>query len=711
MNEEVVEYSHSRSVAKAHWIAKLNHYRDLLVRKWWVLVGGVALGLLVVGAIAWYQPSSFVSLGRMIVSIKLAIPEGSVYNEELSNFLGTQAALMQSGVVVNRAHARVLAQHPSLTNQPVALKVTVSPKTSIFVLEATGADPQYSQAFLQACMEEYINLKKEMRAQTSDTTVAGLTEEALRLEKELRSGEDDMVHFQRSNSVVILEEQGSSTANYLAALHQRLAALKSEYDLLQALTLDQNLERRQEVSASLPPPSDPAGTSGAVGGDRADADYLKAKQQILLLKADQQDLGQYFRAKHPKMLALSDEISRRERLLEIFRQQSAEQLDGRKQSLVLQIQNLEKDLKEWDGRALDIQRKSAEYQKLKANSVRIQALYDRLLATLQTLDVNKEISPESVTIMEPASRALADKAGNGRRLVIACLVSLGLGIGLLLFLDRLDDRVNSFTELEDLFDETVLGQIPREKSQGKRAALKLIAPDDERHAFVEAYRNLRSSLLYAGEAAARPRTLIITSSIPNEGKSVTSANLAILLAHSGARVLLVDADLRKGILHVRFGLQAEFGLSEVLRDRRDWERAVQTTPCPNLYLIPRGGVTHQSSELFIGGAITKFLKAAADQYDYVLLDTAPVMAADDVTSLAPHADAVLFVLRAEHTSARVAHAALDLLYQRRARVLGIVFNSVRPRSTDYYYYYQYKDYYASYPSKEGKTDDSKVVKA
>lgn len=706
MNEEIVEYSQSRSISKTLSIAKLHHYRDLLVRKWWVLVIGVALGLLVAGALSWVEAPSFISQGRMIVSIKLALPEGSVYNEELSNFLGTQAALMQSGPVVNRAHVRALAQVPTVTNQPVALKVTVSPKTSIFVLDATAADPQYARAFLQGCMEEYINLKKAMRAETSDSTVAGLTEEALRLEKELRKGEEEMAQFQRSNSVVLFEEQGGSTANYLGALHQRLAGLKSEFELLQALTFEQNLERRQEVGASLPP-----ATSLAAAGssDLADADYLKAKQQILLLKADQQDLGQYLRPKHPKMLALSEEISRRERLLEIFRQQSAEQLESRKKSLVLQIQNLEKDLKEGDARALEIQRKSSEYQKLKANSARVQALYDRLLATLQTLDVNKEISPESVTIMEPASRAVSNQRGGARRIAVACLLSLGFGLGLLLFLDRLDDRVNSFTELEDLFDETVLGQIPREKARRKGEPLQLLSREDERHAFVEAYRNLRSSLLYADETARRPRTLIVTSSIPNEGKSITSANLAIVLANSAARVLLVDADLRKGILHARFGLADAPGLSEVLRDERDWRQAVRPTSYPKLDLLPRGGITYQSSELFIGRAITQLLKAAADDYDYVLLDSAPVMAADDVTSLAPHADAVLFVLRAEHTSARVAHAALNLLYQRGARVLGLVFNHVRPRSADYHYY-QYKDYYASYPAKLAKPVGADTVK-
>src|SRR5207249_3164612 len=125
--------------------------------------------------------------------------------------------------------------------------------------------------------------------------------------------------------------------------------------------------------------------------------------------------------------------------------------------------NLEKDVKELDAKTIEISRKTAEYQRLKSNSQRIQALYDRLLATMQTLDVNKEVSPESVTIMEKASQAYPDRPKLSKKMLVGCLLGLGASILLLLFIDRLDDRLNSFTELQDLFDEPVLGQIPSEK--------------------------------------------------------------------------------------------------------------------------------------------------------------------------------------------------------------------------------------------------------
>jgi capsular exopolysaccharide synthesis family protein len=204
-------------------------------------------------------------------------------------------------------------------------------------------------------------------------------------------------------------------------------------------------------------------------------------------------------------------------------------------------------------------------------------------------------------------------------------------------------------------------------------------------------------LLYISESGKRPKTLLVTSSVPNEGKSMTVANLGITLANSGSRVLLIDGDLRKGVLHNRFAIPAQAGLHEALADSEDWQALVSPTRYPNLFLLPRGAISHQSSELFIRPAAREFFQEAAALYDFVLVDTAPVMAADDVTSLAPHMDAVLLVVRAEHTSARVARAALELLYQRQVHILGIVFNAVRPGSADYYCY-KYKDYYASYPA-------------
>ncbi|MBN2507216.1 MAG: polysaccharide biosynthesis tyrosine autokinase [Verrucomicrobia bacterium] len=696
MSEQPIALTPDRPARAAQFYARLNRYRVLLQRRWWVLLTGVLMALMALGAYLWLSPPSYISVGKMIVSIKLTIPDGSVYSEELNNFLGTQAALMESDVVLSRAQRRVTAKEPRWTAKEPALKVSVFPRTSIFKLQGVADDPEYVREFVQAVMEEYGLLKREMREQTSDTTLAGLTEEVARLEIELRKGEQSLVNFQSSNSIVFLQEQGNSAGSRLAALNTQIEGLKSEYALLETLTLEQNLERQRLLaspaggSASLDLP-----TSATVFGN--ESDYLRAKQAILMIKAEQQELSEFLRPKHPKMIALTEEIARRERLLEIFRAQSLEQLESKKSSLTLQIQNLEKDIKEWEAKALESSKLMAEYRGLQANTDRTQKLYERLLATMQTVDVNKGISQETVTVMENATPARPGRPGILKSILLAVFGGLMLGGLVLMLVERLDDRMSSFTELQELFEENILGQIPKERGVGKRRELALIQADDTRHAFLEAYRNLRSSLLFSNDNGERPRLLLVTSSIPNDGKSVTAANLAINMATGGSRVLLVDSDLRKGTLHGRFTVAAHPGFTEVLAGKLNWPEAVQPTRVANLFLLPRGSSVQNSGELLLSQITERFLKDAAAQYEYVLVDTPPVMAADDVSSLASLVDGVLFVIRAEHTSARVARAALDNLYQRQARVLGVVFNAVRA-STGEYYYYRYKDYYKAYPS-------------
>jgi capsular exopolysaccharide synthesis family protein len=678
------------------------------------------MGLALAAMVAYIRnaPTEYVSVGQMIVSIRLNIQQGSLYSEDLGNFLGTQAALMQGSEVQQRARDRVASQNPGLLSQPVLLNVSVLPRTTIFLLRATGENPEYTKLFLQACMEEYINLKKEMAERTSSTTIASLTDQMLRLQPELTKCDDEMQSFLATNDAALLQE-ASGVGSYLAVLYQQMATAQSEYALLQSMTLDQNLLLEQDRTPALmgagggtPAGASPssgllvnaglAEQSGLFAPNTIGMEYLIIKRQILLWKADQDRFAGYLKPKHPQMIALSREIDRLGQMLDIYRQQSVEQLDAKKSAMALQITNLDNQTKQWGAENLALSRKSAQYARLKAKSDRIQSLYDSLLATLQTLDVNKDISPESVTIYEPAIDALPDKTLVKKGVTIAGVIGLVLGVVMLLLLDRVDDRLNSFTELEELFDEDVLGQIPRERKPPRGGILPFVQSDDQRHSFIESYRNLRSSLLYMAQTGTRPHTLLVTSSVPNDGKSMTAANLAIMLAMGGARVLLVDADLRKGNLRSRFNIEADAGMFEVLSQGKDWRSLAKETAVANLRLLPRGATTQRSSEFFIGPVMVKFLQESIKEYDYVLIDTAPVMAADDVTSLAPLVDGVIFVIRAEFTSARVARAALDMLYQRKARVLGLVFNSVRATASDYYSYYRYRDYY--------KTDSTKPAK-
>jgi capsular exopolysaccharide synthesis family protein len=418
----------------------------------------------------------------------------------------------------------------------------------------------------------------------------------------------------------------------------------------------------------------------------SEGDYLKAKQHVVLLEQQWKEWSVNLRPQHPKMVDLQEEIDRQKSLLEIFRSQTQEQLTSRRHALGLQIQNLDQQIEHWTARALEISKKMADYDAIKERIQRLQTMYDGFLISERTVDVEKQINPESVTILQPATAAVLVDRDMFKQLLLAGLLGLALGGIVLVVLRRLDDRPHSLTEIQDLFDETVLGQIPHVRVKDKKAGVPVLTEDDQRHALAEAYRYLRSSIMFLSSNDKPPRTILVTSAIPGDGKSMTAANLAVMLAWSGARVLLVDADLRRGSIHQQFAVPAAPGLAEVLDEQQAWARVVTRNSVDNLSIVPRGTTPRHPGELFVKSIKEQFLKEAGGQYDFVLLDSPPIMAADDVSNLAPFVDGVLMVIRASYTSARVARAALDLLYLRKAKVLGIVFNGVSSACGDYYYY-------------------------
>jgi hypothetical protein len=180
MQEQAVP-TQSRSTRTARFLNYLHRYKHLLRRRWWVLPITLAIGLGIQGYWILNAPPTYVSLGRMIVSIKLQIQTGSVYTEEISRFLDTHGALMKSGTVMNRARERARAQ--TICPPCQWRSHSISPKTTIFNFQVVGPEPEYVQAYLDACMEN-THLEKEMRTTTSETMLAGITEQLITLERD-----------------------------------------------------------------------------------------------------------------------------------------------------------------------------------------------------------------------------------------------------------------------------------------------------------------------------------------------------------------------------------------------------------------------------------------------------------------------------------------------------------------------------------------------
>ncbi|MBA3833227.1 MAG: polysaccharide biosynthesis tyrosine autokinase [Chthoniobacterales bacterium] len=676
-------------------ITRLHRYKALLLRRWWIPVLTICLGLFVGAWMIYQAPNAFLSTSKMMVAGKLNLSQNAVYSEDTNNFYGTQIQLMQSDEVRQGAEALVRATHPELPQAKVTVSVSQRPRTSIFELEAVGTTPDYTQLYLNAAMQKYVDVKKGMRADEGSHVTTAITEQLIQVEKDLRNGEDEMLEYQKDNNIGLIQGEGNSAAAYLVKLNQEYAHLKTEYDLLSLLDLDQNLDRQQATPRAAENGS-PAPNEGMPFADVGpEGDYLKAKQSVQLLKAQRDTLAKDLRPKHPKITKLNDEITQQENLIQLYREDAVEKLETRRKSTGKQMENLQTSISEWEKKALDLSQRLAAFNRIKDKVDRQKTLYDRLTNSLKDVNVSQVVDGgDQVGIMESATAPVSVRPG----LIKSLLIGLGFGafVGLLILvlLDRIDDRMASFTEFQHQFTENILGQIPKEKTKGK---VSLLQPDDARHIFAESYRNVRSSIFFMPYEGPRPKTLLITSAVPNEGKSTISANLAITMALSGAKTLLIDGDLRRGALREAFEIQSKIGFSEVLKQEVNWREVVVPTSLSSLFVLPRGNTISQPSEHLLRESTDAFLKDIYNHYDYIIIDSSPVLAADDTTSLAPKIDATLFVVRLSYTSARLTKKALELLYNRQVNVPGVILNYV-DTSLPEYYYYQYAEYYNTPPA-------------
>jgi Mrp family chromosome partitioning ATPase/uncharacterized protein involved in exopolysaccharide biosynthesis len=757
--------------------ARLHRYELTLRKHWWILAAALCVSL---GPAAYHiqsTPASHSSTGKLWMSGKLDIKEGQLYSEELSSFMGTQVELLKSSTIYYRALTNTLAANPAwsslFTNispdEPGPFRITVTdfPKTAVIEIKAVGKEREAVRVFVDSLMEEYQAYRKGIRQQKSDVSITSITEQVKQLELEVRKQQERLQNFLGSNNVVLLQEQGSSAGAFAAKLSKQLASLRTEVKLLGLITPEQLAQAGGKPRTALDEESPFAQDAASdllttLAGPQAE--FFRASEQIQLLQAKREELLEFLRPTHPKILKLDESIAEQQKIVEVFKRQSLAQMGNRREALGLQITNLEESAGEWEQKALDASRKMADYDRLRQDVQRSQALYEKLLGVIQQVDVNRTLDQENVCVMDAASKPKPVR----RTLIFLGLgasAGIFLGLGLLYFLSLFDDRFASLTELAAQIPETVIGQVPDVHTSRRRPSLELIRADDDRHAFAESFRNIRSWVLFSCEKAKQPRLILVTSAVPSEGKSTVSANLALTLALSGSRVLLVDGDLRRAGLDKVFEVSNDSGFADVLEQRasvRALKRPRSANPAPNpnpdggitsapqaadsgsvvpipsreqsaahsapatldsgleaadssptlicptntrnLWLLPAGSADTNPGELFLAPSCDIFLAKIRPQFDYVIFDSAPVLAADDTANLAPKIDAVLFVVRADYTSARNAREALNQLRQRHAKILGLVFNrSIGTRSGGYYYRYNKYYYYGHYGHKRKRT--------
>ena len=668
---------------------------------WWIPVATAILSTGVAVAKFFRTPPIFVSYGQMAETAKLKMPNGGGFSDDSGNssdrtiYLGTMSKLLRDESLRNLTTNRLMTfntnrdilNHISI---PVDIQLFPSPNSSIYTIEASSGNPAYTPVYLDALMQSYLDYRKNTRAQVSGDTLSQLSEQIQRLERDRKTAQDALTQYELSNNFAVLEQESTVEAGYLVKLKTELSDYQLDFQLLKArqLEADSGVPGATNATDTVLESLNSSGSGLSTGSVR-----MNAEQQIEQLKAEREKLSQYLLPKHPKMVKLDEQITNAQQQIDFYSKQSHEQIEAARQALQIKIDSTQTFIKEYEDKVSDDNKKIATADSLKQDVLNNQGLLDTLKTMLQSVDISRNIDQDTLAILDPASSATRSYTEAKSMLIHSIVIGLALGLGIVLLIAWRDDRFMSVVEVTERFGDSVVGQVP-EIPEFSKMPLALLDSNDDRHMYAESYRSLRSALLYLMVEGRRPKVVLITSSVPNEGKSTIATNLARTLAMGGSKVLLVDGDLRKGHIHEKLKLQSKPGLSDLLRQPDDPGKFIQPTDLPGFSLLARGSIIRNPGDLFLSPAFDHILAQLRGQYDFILIDSCPVFAADDTSNIASKADGTLFVVRSRFSHARAVREALSLLFQRQAKVLGLVLNR-SDSSVRSYQYYKYAEYYSS----------------
>jgi polysaccharide biosynthesis transport protein len=699
----------SASLSRIHETsAKFQRYMLLLRRRWWFLLLTASIGVCVQALRITGKPQAYISLAKLVAGGRMVGGGGGAgvgiqYQDYLTDFYGTIIESIESSEMRRRALDRVRALHPDLKESEVEVQVSQNRGSAIFNVRAFGTEPKYTRIFLDALLDEFIAFRNQIREQQRNKALTTLAEDVVRREKSLQEKQDKLTSFEKANNIVLLTGSNNDAAQSLRKLKdERDASVTTVTDIdlwLQDVDLAMQQREVKLKNISAPAPAEAGAPAQAAGANQDDfsggltlneREYLETQRLISQLQAEKTKLLKSMKPQHPNVLDVDEKIADANGLLKFYQDKILSQLKNQKAAIDRRIAALDGLIKIKEAEAIDLGSKIATHEGLEKDYTDSKRAYDDILDLVRRFTVGEDMTSDHVTIMERASGAVEDLQEWILPIVVGLAAGLGAGIVILLLFDRLDDRMNSFSEFQALFpNEAVLGQIPEQRQRGD---VQLLRPNDDRHLYAEAFRNIRSSILFKNWRGKAPKVILITSAVPNEGKTTCVSNLAITMAISGARVLLADCDLRRGGVNELFKAPVAPGLSEVLRGKTHWRDAVQETSTRNLDLLARGEVLDQTSEMLLSKTADEMLKEMADEYDYVIFDSAPVLVADDTASFAPKADTVLFIVRMSSTMARLTGKALDLLYERQVNIGGVILNRSSTNLKEYTYY-NYASYY------------------
>jgi succinoglycan biosynthesis transport protein ExoP len=324
--------------------------------------------------------------------------------------------------------------------------------------------------------------------------------------------------------------------------------------------------------------------------------------------------------------------------------------------------------------------------------------------------VSAGITASNIQVVDRAEVPMSPYRPNKQlNLLLASVVGLFLGVGLAFFFEYLDNTIKTPDDVEGLIRLPSFGTVPEissgrngELSSGSSDPVELITHGHPKSMLSEAYRSIRTSILLSFSGKP-PKTLVVSSPNPSEGKTTTAINTAIALSQTGARVLLIDADLRKPRIHEVFTGENGAGLSNFLSGNASLEKVVKASHIPNLAYILSGPIPPNPSELLGSKVFGDMLQTLGERFDHVIIDSPPILGFADSVVLSTVVDGMVVVVVSGKTSRETLQQAKEALEQVNGRILGVVVNRINIRRNDYgAYYYRYHYYYGDKSKKKKK---------
>ena len=657
----------------------------------WLLPVGAVAG----GAVALYRssglPSSFQSSGRIVISGRLNFSEGNPVANDYMSVLGTQLEIKTSEELRERAMIRLKLERPEAAVRP-ELAARMVPRTTIFELLSTSGSPAHVQRYLDLVMEEYIAMRREQRLVSSRSVMDQISGEIARLEKILNEQESELFRFKQQRNIVFWEQQSTTAARFLSQLKNREASLRMQLKLAELLDRGADKESLAQRAGSLEI-SDSGGARARTTAPTAGAGLAAQKVRLRELEIEREAVARVFLPKHPRYRKVEEELGKIRRLVSLLEQEDATAYRGEVEAMRSELQTILNSMDEWEKKVLESSKIEAEHQKLQGAVTRTRELYQRLVGSLQNIDFRKGVDDEVIQILKRAGVAVESKPDSTGPLRTGVILGFLGAIGLTALAVRMDRRAFAVAEVSEGLGVEVGIEVPLIRRRLK-AQLALADPSCP-GGFAEAIRSLRSALaLEHSHKASGGMILVVSSSTPGEGKSTLSLNLAHASANSGLKTLLIDADLRRGTVGQRLGLEpATPGLADYLRQETDWRAFVRPAAGFGFSVMTCGA---NSSALVdrlmfkLPMALTVETKA---EYDVVIIDSAPIIPVSDTIPFLSRVDRVIFVVRLRNALISTAAKALQVLKRSSGREPLVVVNGTRPSDGhDYYDYSAYRYY-------------------